>query len=82
MGLMAMLQGWVATQVKAIHPNFSCHVTPEFQSDVTAPPQQANVVMELMTFGMSFESAVENPVKGVREDKISLLFNSVRLFQF
>lgn len=58
MGLMALLQGLVATQVKLIHLNFRCQVTLEFQSDVTVPPQQTDVVIELMTFGMSFENAV------------------------
>lgn len=55
---MAMLRGLVATQVKLIQLNFSCQLPLEFQSDVTVPQQQTDVVMELMTFGMSFESAV------------------------
>ena len=55
---MAMLQGLVATQVKLIQLNFSWQLPLEFQSDITGPQQQTDVVMELMTFGMSFENAV------------------------
>lgn len=55
---MAMLQGLVATQVKLIQLNFSCQRPLEFQSDIIGPQQQTEVVMELMTFGMSFENAV------------------------
>ena len=55
---MAMLEGLVATQVKLIQLNFRCRLPLEFQSDVTGTQQQTDVVIDLMTFGMSFKNAV------------------------
>lgn len=66
---MAALQGLVATQVKVIQLNFSCQFPVEFQSAVTVPQQQTDEEMELMTFGMSFEKAVQKQDKEVREEK-------------
>lgn len=72
---MAMLLGLVATQVKLIHLNFSCRLSLEFQAGVTMSPKQTDVLMELMTFGMSFENAISKPVKKGSEERISLLFD-------
>lgn len=57
-----MLRGLVATQVNLVQQNFRCQHTLEFQSDMTGPQQQADVVMELMAFGMSFKNAILKPV--------------------
>lgn len=65
MGLMAMLHGSAAIQVKWIQLNFICHLSPEFQSDIKGPhsSRQTWWLSRRMTFGLSFERAVWNQLK-------------------
>lgn len=52
-GLMAMLQGLVATQVKRTQLDVSCQFPLEFQSDEMSLGPSSRHVVERMTFGMS-----------------------------
>ena len=74
-----MLGGSVATQVNQIQLNFNLSA-PSWISvtDVTGPRQQTDVLMELIAFGMSFEKAVEKPVKEV-EQKIPFFSHTMFL---